>query len=1315
MISLNGRNWMIWKAKMTDLLYCKDLYAPVEGESSKPETMTAEDWKKLDRKTIGTIRQWVDDTVFHHVSNETSANSLWKKLEDLYERKTAGNKAFLIRKLVNLKFKEGDSISEHLNEIQSIVNQLAAMKMVLDDELQALLLLSSLPDSWETLVVSLSNSAPDGVVSMNQVTSSLLNEEIRRKSSGSSHSHALVTENRGRSKSRQPQNRDKSRGKSKAKKDISCYHCGKSGHIKRECRKLKREQKEGRTNEKQEKNESAAVATDNEIVLFSACEEDCANLTCQDSEWVIDSGASYHATPRKDYFTSLREGNLGTVKMGNKNSSQILGIGNICVTTNLGTKMVLKDVRFVPDLRLNLLSTGKLDEEGYTSSFGKGCWKLTKGSLVLARGKKCCTLYKTQFHLENDELGTVEGTSMDLWHKRLGHMSEKGLQTLARRQLLPSMQGTTLSHCDHCLIGKQHRVAFVKNYNKKETDILDLVYSDVCGPINVKTFSGASYFVTFIDDASRKVWVYVIKTKDQVFEVFKDFHAKVERETGKLLKCIHTDNGGEYTSRMFEDYCSEYGIRHQKTVPHTPQHNGVAERMNRTIVERIRSMLSLAKLPKIYWGEAVRTACYLINLSPSVPLDGDIPERVWSGKDVSYSHLRVFGCKAFVHVPKEKRTKLDDKAIPCIFLGYGNDEFGYRLWDPINKKIVRSRDVVFCEDKTLADFEKEEEPQNTHIVPDPISTPIVIPSPMPENNDFQDVQEEDEITGSPGSDQGEHEHAEPLHMDQPPAHQLRRSERERQPSTRYPASEYTMVTDAGEPESFHEAQVHEDRAKWKKAMQEEMDSLHKNHTYDLVELPKNRKALKNKWVFKIKNEGNGQVKYKARLVVKGFSQKQGIDYEEIFSPVVKMSSIRVILGLVASQDLEVEQLDVKTAFLHGDLAEEIYMEQPEGFKIKDKEQLVCKLKKSLYGLKQAPRQWYKRFDSFMLDHGYKRTSADHCVYIQRFSDDDFIILSLYVDDMLVVGKDISKIDRLKKELSKSFDMKDLGAAQHILGMKISRDRSARKLWLSQERYIERVLERFNMVNSKPVSTPLAAHFKLSTRQSPSSKKEKEEMKSIPFASAVGSLMYSMVCTRPDIAHAVGVVSRFLANPGKAHWEAVKWILRYLRGTSKYSLCFGDGKPILEGYTDSDMAGDLDKRKSTSGYLFTFAGGAVSWQSKLQKCIALSTTEAEYIAATEASKELLWMKNFLKELSLKQEKYTLYCDSQSAIDLSKNATYHSRTKHIDVRHHWIRDALENRLMHIKKIDTRQNPSDMMTKPLPKEKHDFCRKKAGMTTV
>ncbi|RVW44682.1 Retrovirus-related Pol polyprotein from transposon TNT 1-94 [Vitis vinifera] len=245
-----------------------------------------------------------------------------------------------------------------------------------------------------------------------------------------------------------------------------------------------------------------------------------------------------------------------------------------------------------------------------------------------------------------------------------------------------------------------------------------------------------------------------------------------------------------------------------------------------------------------------------------------------------------------------------------------------------------------------------------------------------------------------------------------------------------------------------------------------------------------------------------------------------------------------------------------------------------------------------------------------------------------------------------------------------------------------------------------------MSKAKVVSSPLASHFKLSSRHNPSIDKEKEDMKRVSYASTVGSLMYVMVCTRPDIAYAVGVVIRFLSNPGRLHLEAIKWIMRYLRGTSKLKLTFGSGKPVLVGYTDSYMAGDVDNRRSTSGYLMTFSGGVVSWQSRLQKCVALSTTEAKYIAVAEACKELLWMKRFIHELGFKQQRYVVYCNNQSAIHLSKNSTFHAKSKHIDVRYHWMRDALNDNLFELEKIHTDHNGSDMLTKSLPREKLKVC---------
>nr|CAD1837132.1 unnamed protein product [Ananas comosus var. bracteatus] len=343
-------------------------------------------------------------------------------------------------------------------------------------------------------------------------------------------------------------------------------------------------------------------------------------------------------------------------------------------------------------------------------------------------------------------------------------------------------------------------------------------------------------------------------------------------------------------------------------------------------------------------------------------------------------------------------------------------------------------------------------------------------------------------------------------MSTPPAHELRRSIRLHKPTQRYsPSLYYALFTDSGEPECFQEAKDCPEKAKWQRAIEDELDSLHQNHTWELVELPVEKKALKNRWVYVIKNEADGSKRYKARLVVKGYGQKQGIDFNEIFAPVVKHCSIRVVLSLVANLDLELEQLDIKTAFLHGDLDEEIYMFQPEGF-VEANPNLVCKLKKGLYGLKQASRQWYKKFDSFMQDEGYKRCDFDHCVYFRGSTHDSFTILLLYVDDMLIASNDQNDITKLKLDMSKKFATKDLGEAKEILGMQIKRDREHGKLWLSQSGYISKVLERFEMNGCKPVSTPLAGHFKLSKKNSPKNEVERDKMKNVPYNSAVGSLI-----------------------------------------------------------------------------------------------------------------------------------------------------------------------------------------------------------------
>jgi len=432
-----------------------------------------------------------------------------------------------------------------------------------------------------------------------------------------------------------------------------------------------------------------------------------------------------------------------------------------------------------------------------------------------------------------------------------------------------------------------------------------LVHSDVCSPLKENSFSGAAYFVTFIDDHSRKLWAYSLKTKNEVLEKFKQFQVMVERQTRKKLKCIRSDNGGEYHG-PFDEYCEQQGIKHEKTPPKIPQLNGLAKRMNTTIIERVRCMLNEAKLPKRFWGEALITVVHVINLSPAVALDDNVPDNVWFGKNISYDHLRVFGCKAFVHVPNDERFKLDMKTKQCIFIGYGQDKHGYKLYDPVNKKLMRSRDVIFLEFyQTIEDIEKMEKDESKQ------SGDLVNRDPVQLDNEHAE-----DHPDAPIDDVGNDSHEILVDSSIP----LKRSTRERQPSTRYPSDEYVTLTDEGKPGCFEKAMDSQQKEKLVNVMQDEMQSLHDNQTFDLVKLPKGKRALQNMWIYRLKHEGNSSsLRYKARLVVKGFRQKKGIDYDEIFSPVVKMSSIRTILSLTASLDLEIENMDVKTAFLYGDL------------------------------------------------------------------------------------------------------------------------------------------------------------------------------------------------------------------------------------------------------------------------------------------------------------------------------------------------------------------------------------------------------------
>ena len=341
-----------------------------------------------------------------------------------------------------------------------------------------------------------------------------------------------------------------------------------------------------------------------------------------------------------------------------------------------------------------------------------------------------------------------------------------------------------------------------------------------------------------------------------------------------------------------------------------------------------------------------------------------------------------------------------------------------------------------------------------------------------------------------------------------------------------------------------------------------------------------------------------------------------------------------------------------------------------------------------------------------------RSHTDNCVY-QRNRENDILIVAVYVDDLLILANNVKTIDQIKEELSQKFEMTDLGEAHYCLGIQIIRDRQKGIIEINQAKYIEDVLKRFGMENSKPVATPMQTGTKLSKSMSPVTKEEIDEMENVPYQSAIGSLMYAMLGTRPDIAYAVGALSQYSSKPGKEHWRAVKWIMRYLRGSTDYRLQYRRGGGVIEGYSDADWANNIDDRKSTTGYTFRLAGAAVSWSSKKQATVALSTTEAEYMALAQAVKEGIWLNRLLGEIGHSPRlPITIHSDNQGAIDLTKNSMYHSRTKHIDIKHHFLRDVVELGTVGIIFCGTENMVADILTKGLAKQKHSFFCKGLGL---
>ncbi|KAJ4722910.1 Retrovirus-related Pol polyprotein from transposon TNT 1-94 [Melia azedarach] len=1235
---LNRSNYDNWSIKIKALLGAQDVWEVVEKGYNEPrddvaisvltqaQRDTLKDSRKRDKKALYIIYQALDDDAFEKISNATSAKQAWNKLQTSYKDAEQVKKVRLqtLRgEFETLYMKEGESIVNYFSRIEAISNQLKRNGEKLSEVRIMEKILRSMDSKFDHIVTTIEETKDLEEMMIDQLQGSLqaYEEKIKKKQGISEQLLKMQFKEKEdiQSYERNQQGRGRGRGESSTrgrgrnnpntrydKSKVRCYNCQKFGHYASACRAYNNEVEE-KANYVEEKNQG------DETVLLAYKD----NSRGQENTWYLDTGASNHMCGKRSMFVELDESTNGNVSFSDNSKIAVKGRGNILIQLKDGRHQFIGNVYYVPNMKSNILSLGQLLEKGYNIHMKDYSLFIRDDKDNLITKVKMSKNIMFSFNIQNDVAKCLKAYYKDaswLWHLRFGHLNFRGLELLAKKEMVRGLP--YINHpnqlCEGCLHGKQFRKSFPKESTFKAKKPLELIHADVCGPFKPRSLGNNNYFLLFIDDFSRKTWIYLLKQKSEVFRAFKKFKAAVKKESGHQIKVMRTDRGGEFTSKKFQEFCEANGIRRFLTVP--------------------RSMVS-----------------------PTKSVSGKTPQEAWCGRKPGISHLRVFGSVAHVHVPDERRTKLDDKSESFIFIGYDSSSKGYKLYNPNSKKIVISRDVIFDEEgewdfgPDVDDFNFfplfEEEPiiEQAGDAREEPTTPHIPPTSPTTNN------------------QG----------DSPPSFlKERNEERTRSFQDLYEVTErldnltlFCLFAEC-EPMSFGEAIQDE---KWRNAMDEEIKAIVKNDTWELVSLPKGHKAIGVKWVYKAKQNSKGEIEqYKARLVAKGYCQRAGIDYDEVFAPVARLETVRLIISLAAQNKWKIHQMDVKSAFLNGVLEEEVYIQQLTGFEVKGQEDKVLKLRKALYGLKQAPRAWNSRIDKYFQKNGFTKCPYEHALYI-KIKDEDILIVCFI-------------------EVRQEED----------------------GIFISQQRYTKEILKKFKMENCKPISTPIKCGVKLSKHE------EGEKVDSTFFKSLVGCLRY-LTCTRPDILYATGLVSRYMETPTTTHLKAVKRILRYLKGTTNFGLFYSCSDNFeLVGYSDSDWAGDTDDRKSTTGFVFFMGGTAFTWMSKKQPIVTLSTCEAEYVAATSCVCHAIWLRNLLKELRWSQEKPTkIYVDNKSAMALAKNPVFHDRSKHIDTRYHYIRECITRNDVHMEYVKSQDQIADIFTKPLKQE--DFIRLRNSLGVI
>jgi hypothetical protein len=1073
-----------------------------------------------------------------------------------------------------------------------------------------------------------------------------------------------------------------------------------------------------------------------------------------DFELYADSGANIHISSCRSDFATFKEIAPRPIRGFQGSSINATGIGTI-----ITNKFTLEYALYVPGAKVRLLSVLRLcQSKKYTFHFDdRSAWITDSAQALICTGSVSPTknLYRLDCHPTplaplSANVVDVSPSVRDLrhWHLCLGHANHQAVSDAYTQGRVDGMDldpSTDAPICDDCILGKQARTNVPKRpegLSPPTTRRLERVHMDLSGRILTTSRSGNQYTFDIVDAHTSRGFSYPVPNKSSCFAILRAWQLETEARTGERVGTFIIDNG-ELKSDEFIQWCPDRGTAIVFTPPHVSKLNGVAERFHRTIHGTARAMRVSCGAPPNLWDEFCVTAAYLHARTPSRAQGGKTPHEGFEKLKPNLKHLREIGCRAFVLI-EGHNPKVFERSLECVLIGYVPNCKAYRCWQRTTGKIFNSGNVRFIEqgqtvhvkrhgpdpqrplspaNRGVPDDQSTIDPKMTTSILPTVSDPVpfvdpppCVPVPVSEapsgprrservrrpavhhaaGNSVDDDGEmailegiEDAIEASPEDDDG----VEALLLAQINA---------------YMAENPINVEFPDDPRNYREAMAAPDAEKWVAGTHEELKALRDLGVYELVPpsvVPLNKTILDLKPVYTRKrNERAEVVRNKVRYCALGDRQKYGRDYEQTTSPTARLESFRAVLHVGASRGWDIQQVDIKTAFLNAPLPpdEVQYTRQPRHFEEPGKEDWLWKLVMALYGLKQAGRAWNRAMHEAMLEWGFRRLLCEWCVYV-RVVDGVTNLVAVHVDDMLCAASEAIANVQFKDQLRSKWNISDLGEVAFCLGIAVVRDPERRTVSLSQTALIDRLVSQFHQLDADTVRTPMEHKLPLerpSPTAPPLSREEMEHLAATPYRSLVMSMMYIALGTRPDISYAITKLAQFLDCYNTSHWQAAIRVLRYLKGTRTMSLTLGGHNPIsLSGHTDSDFANDAG-RKSVMGYCFSLGSGAISWSSRKQKVVALSSTESEYISASEGAKDACWLRMLARGLTVSVTTPTdLFVDNNSAIILANDQSLHIRAKHIDIRYHHIRDCTEKKKLRILRVPTENNTADTFTKALP----------------